>query len=292
MEKTVWGCTRITFLGLVIDTLLRMVFIPPEKITKALELINQILSNNKRTVRVSTLQSLSGFLNFLCKCVVPGRAFNRRLYYLTAGTNLQKHHHVHLNKQVKHDLQLWKSFLMHPTAYNREFIEFDSNTTSVELFFYTDASSTRGCGGVFDNEWFIHPWDDEIFESQVFYPSINYLELYALTAGVLLWSSKFKNKFVTVFCDNMSVIFMINNNTSKCPFCMALIRILVLHSMVENVRIKAVYVPTKLNYFADALSRLDYKRFRSLARQHDRRFEQKPKSLPSVLYPMQSLWNI
>ena len=43
-------------------------------------------------------------------------------------------------------------------------------------------------------------------------PSIEYLELFALTAAVLTWGSKLKNRRITIFCDNLSVVCMINND--------------------------------------------------------------------------------
>ena len=43
-----------------------------------------------------------------------------------------------------------------------------------------------------------------------FKPSIEYLELYAVTAAVLTWIHQFKNRRIILFCDNQSVVDMIN----------------------------------------------------------------------------------
>ena len=91
MEKTFWGTTCLTFLGLLIDTVSQTVSIPKEKIERAQQLIAKILT--KRKVTLKDLQKLCGFLNFLCKCIVPGRAFTRRLYAYTSG-ELKLHHHM------------------------------------------------------------------------------------------------------------------------------------------------------------------------------------------------------
>ena len=286
MEKTFFGSTRITFLGLMIDTLLQIICVPADKIQKGVKLINHILSK-KRTARVDRIQELSGFLNFLCKCVVPGRAFNRRLYSLTANPDLKKHHHVPLTSEVKADLRMWKEFLRHPTAYNRPFFDVDHDVTSKELDFYTDASSTLGCGGYYNQSWFIIEWDEFVINKR---PSINYLELYALTVGVISWSAMFPNRYVTVFCDNMSVVHMVNNNSAKCKNCMVLIRKLVLHSLKTNVRIKCKHVSGVRNKFADLLSRLKYKQFRSLARKLNKKFTNKPTEIPQELFPIDNLW--
>ena len=78
MEKTYWGCTRIEFLGLLIDTFLQIVCIPMDKLVKGHQVISNALK--KRNITLSNLQKITGFLNFLGKAIVPGRAFTRRLY--------------------------------------------------------------------------------------------------------------------------------------------------------------------------------------------------------------------
>ena len=80
LEKTFWASTRMTFLGLLIDTVLQCVFVPIDKVSKALLLIESILLKKSKKVTLNQLQKVCGFLNFLGRCVIPGRAFTRRLY--------------------------------------------------------------------------------------------------------------------------------------------------------------------------------------------------------------------
>ena len=125
MEKTFWGTQLLAFLGLLIDTARQMVCIPKEKVDRAYELILDILGSKKTTVY--KLQRLTGFLNFLCRCVVPGRAFTRRLYTFYSSA-MKPHHHVNVKKEMKDDLGVWMSFLENADIYCRPFIDF-----SVEL---------------------------------------------------------------------------------------------------------------------------------------------------------------
>ena len=83
MEKTHWGCTQLTFLGMLLDTERQIVGIPLEKIAKALELIRFFLGRSK--VTMLQFQKLCGFLNFLCRAIVPGRVFVCRLYAKTSS---------------------------------------------------------------------------------------------------------------------------------------------------------------------------------------------------------------
>ena len=73
IEKTYWGRTVLVFLGLMIDTIEQVVRIPKEKIDKALAMTEELLVKKKGTVL--QIQKLCGTLNFLCKCVIPGRVF-------------------------------------------------------------------------------------------------------------------------------------------------------------------------------------------------------------------------
>ena len=52
LEKTVWGCTLLTFLGLLIDTENQLICIPQDKLQRALDLIEYFLNkaNGKVTV--------------------------------------------------------------------------------------------------------------------------------------------------------------------------------------------------------------------------------------------------
>ena len=81
IEKTFWSETKMVFLGLLIDGENRMVCLPKEKIMKAIELIEEVLNCKKTTVH--RIQQICGFLNFLGRGVIPGRAFTRRLYSIS-----------------------------------------------------------------------------------------------------------------------------------------------------------------------------------------------------------------
>ena len=107
LDKTFWGTTRLVFLGLLIDAGLQMVFVLIDKIQKANAMTDKILNNNKSKETLHQLQKLCGFLNFLCKCVVPGRAFTRRLYTLTSNEQgkLMPHHHICFNEMGPADVE-------------------------------------------------------------------------------------------------------------------------------------------------------------------------------------------
>ena len=117
-------------------------------------------------------------------------------------------------------------------------------------------------------------------------PSIEYLELYAVLVGVINWLKLFQNMKIILFCDNEAVGNMINNSSSKCKNCMVLIRMLVLESLVCNTRVFARYVKSKDNDKADALSRLQWDRFKALS--HD--MNDMPTPIPQQIWSIDKIW--
>ena len=99
---------------------------------------------------------------------------------------------------------------------------------------------------------------------------------------------KLANKWVYIFCDNMSVIHMINNSSSSCKNCMVLIRLITLKEMCKNFRIFAKHIRTENNGPSDALSRLDFKHFVRLTKHKN--MEQTSCMIPKEITPLSKIW--
>ena len=295
LEKTVWGTTQMVFLGFLIDTVARYIAVPQEKLVKARNLIEHILDKyekpkSKWKITIFQLEKIRGFLNFLGRAVVPGRAFTRRLYSLLAGNNrLKQHHHIRITSETFLDLQMWRSFLQHPAAFFRPFSDFDTTIQPTEIGFYMDASRNfeLGFGGTClkHGKWMQQKWPANLKQLE---PSIQYLELYAQVAGVLAWGHFFQNSKVLLHCDNNSVVSMINETTSTCCNCMVLIRILTFHCLVINLKVVAEHIVTQKNEIADSLSRFQYKRFNKLTAHLNLDTSVTP--VPEEIWPPNELW--
>ena len=283
-EKTFWATELLAFLGLLIDTANQLISIPVDKIHRAKLQLISMLERKSKKVTLLELQRLAGFLNFLCRAVVPGRAFTRRIYF--ACKNLKNpFHHTRITAELRKDFELWLQFLDHPTVYCRPLVDFSVGLRADAIDLYTDASGVIGAGGICQNSWFSCKWDTKFIENQK--PSIEFLELYAVAVAVLSWISRFKNSRVVLFCDNISVVYMINRSTSSCKNCLKLVRLIVMEGLVNNTRVFANYINTKQNDLADALSRRQFGRFRRLAKG---RFNEPRTPIPSVLWPVSRIW--
>ena len=227
IEKTFWGSQLLTFLGLLIDTINHKVRIPPEKIEKALVQIDYMPNKKNKKITLHQLEQLTGFLIFLCKCIVPGRAFLRRLYSLGDNDKLLPHHHIRITNECRLDMQIWKVFLSEPMIFCRPFLD-SFQQTAEDIDMYSDASGavTKGFGAYCGPHWTVMQWDKDWMMNE--FPSIEYLVLYVVSINILLWIKNYKNAKILLHCDNYSVCKMLNKSSSGCPNCMILIRIIVL----------------------------------------------------------------
>ena len=292
LEKTFWVSPIIVFLGMLIDNEKQRISIPQSKIEKALKQIHGIINSKKRKTMVTQIQKLCGLLNFFCRAILPGRAFTTRIYANLTGVNakLKPHHHIKVGAETILDLQVWETFLGSPMAYSRPFLDLDNCVHAEELDWFSDAAKSvkKGYGGHHMSHWFYGQWDANFIKDCD--PSIEFLKLYALVIGVLLWTKYHQNSRITLFCDNESVVFMVNNQSSKCRNCMIFIRIITMHCMSHNTRVYAKHVRTHLNKRADDLSRLKVSAFKETCQNMGLDIDPYPSVIPEVLCDIKSLW--
>ena len=199
LEKTFWGTTILTFLGMLLDTEKQVIGIPMDKIIKPLNWIEYFLNKKNKKATVHEFQKLCGILNFLCRCIVPGRAFLRRLYIgqieYPGGKKLKQHHHIKISEEHRLDLMVWKQFLMTPNSLYRPFMESVAlNAQEIDMFSDASGNANLGFGTYYGPEWTFGKWNHQFIQKCE--PSIEYLELYAVFVGVLNWIKLFKNRRV------------------------------------------------------------------------------------------------
>ena len=252
-EKTVSPCTCIIFLGIEIDSILMEARLPQEKLSKICGALESMIGKSKVTLR--DLQSLLGLLNFATAVVRPGRAFLRRLFDLTRG--IQKpHHRRRLTAEAKADLLAWYQFV---SQLNGKSMILEDRWDSNKVFHLFSDASNIGFGGICGKNWFHGLWPLSWEDSH-----ITRKELFALVLGLELFGDRIKNNCILFHCDNESVVYMVNSNTSKDSQLMSLIRRFVLICMKFNILAKAVHVPGNLNVQSDLLSRAQVQKFKDV----------------------------
>ena len=260
-EKVEGPATCIKFLGLVVDTVKMMVQIPDDKLHDLKNVITHLLQKQGKKITLRELKSLIGKLNFACRAVVPGRAFCRRLIDATCGVR-KPYHRIRVTEAMVADLLVWQIFL---DKFNGASMIIDlQNEHHLDLF--TDAAGGTGFGAYFDGHWVAGAWPEPL---QVGPLDITFMELFPIVLSLYLWGHLFSNKKVFFHCDNEAVVTIVNKQSTRSPQSMHLVRHLVSICLSRNIVFKAVHVPGLQNCIADALSRFQFNKFRSLAPQAD-----------------------
>ena len=107
-EKLEGPTTRLSFLGIELDTHLMVLRLPQEKI----EELRALLAHwrTKKWCLLKDLQSLVGKLQHAYKVVRPGRTFLRHMFELLRGT-AKRQYYIHLSATFWSDLAWWIMFL-------------------------------------------------------------------------------------------------------------------------------------------------------------------------------------
>ena len=273
-DKTEGPVTVLTFLGLELDSDEMVVRIPHDKIIEIKNKINAILNRKKCTLR--EMQSLIGSLNFACRAIAPGRPFCRRLIDSICGLT-KPHHYLRVGSHIRLDLTMWLNFFENFNGVSVFHDRFWVSNEEVQLF--TDSSGCFGFGIYFCDQWSCAAWP-KLWHETGLTTDITVLELFPIVVAIEIWGSELKNKKIKFFCDNMSVVHIINKMSSKSVVVMKLIRYLTLLCLKFNIVVKSSHIEGKRNQICDALSRFQWTKFRLLAPKADK----SPREVPSHLW--------
>ena len=244
-HKTLGPSQTLTFVGIELDTIAMEARLPQEKLTKYTHDLREFIQHDK--VTLDHLQSMVGKLQFATSVIRPGRAFLRRMYDLTKRVQ-KPHHFLRLNREVKSDLEMWLQFLSNFNG--TTIIRTPSFADSDTLHMFSDASK-QGFGATFGTHWIHGPWPKD-WASQ----DITLLEFYPIFLLVHIFANKLRNSRIIFHCDNVAVTYIINNQTSKHPTIMQLVRPFVLTLLQYNITCKSEHIFGVNNVLCDRISRM------------------------------------
>ena len=269
-QKTVFPTTRAELHGLLFDTVKMEVSLPKDKLDRALELVNSMYNRKFTTLR--DLQSLLGLLNFCTKVVVPGRTVLRRLIDLTKGVTCPTHH-IRLNNEARADLACWRQFLHNFNGV--KLLKKPTWKSSNTFKLFSDASF-KACAAIFGHHWlqvkFPESWKEVHIAAK---------ELLPVMLAFKLWAVQLKGYNVLFLVDNISIVHVLNNKTSKDPIIMKMMRQMVIHAMSNHIDFGSTHIVGKLNTLPDMLSRLQEDKAKQVAPWLD----QNPTQIPEEWLP-------
>ena len=244
-DKTVAPCQSLTFLGVELDVLANELRLPPGKIERARNELQQLIPRKKVPLR--DIQACSGRLNFACVAVPLGRPFLRRLMDLCVGVR-RPHHRVSINRAARLDMRAWMTFL---SQFNGRSLLTVQRWHSEEPFFLeTDASGALGLGAVCGPSWLLGRWPVELLSLD-----ISVKELVAIVVAIGVWQHRFAHRRVCIHSDNAAIVACINSQSSRSPAIMYWIRKLFVLVVLNDMLVRATHIPGTTNRAADALSR-------------------------------------
>ena len=231
-------------LGILIDTVNGTLSVPKDKMDD----IHSVLTiwQKKRKTNKVDLQSLIGKLQFVCKCVRQSRIFLNRL--LDALRSFSDKSKIVLSESFKKDIRWWCLFM---AEYNGVSYMPAQVWTEPDVSFSTD-SCLSGCGGICGVEYFHSNYPQVIIDMEL---PIHALEMLAVLVGVRLWGKTCQGGKIQIYCDNESVVQVLNSSKTKDKFMGSCLREIWLEVSKCGFELRAVHLPGEENRVADWLSR-------------------------------------
>jgi hypothetical protein len=155
---------------------------------------------------------------------------------------------VKISPVVRANLSWWFHFL---PIWNRSLkIQSDSNR---RRFAFTSDASDIACGGAITDQALVHLWSPHQHSWH-----INIKELWSVYRYLYSWSPEFSRATIMIGCDNLTVVAWLNNGCAHSPLAMKFLRKIFWLCAKFDFHLMALWIPTKTNTMADAISRLNF----------------------------------
>jgi hypothetical protein len=145
------------------------------------------------------------------------------------------------------DLHWWRAFAL---SWNGIHLISPRHQT---VHIYTDASGTKGIGGVYEDLW---------FSSQVpchFHNhNIQFKEIYAVLQAILCWGHQWRHCHVVFHIDNEAIVATLRKETTRARFTMSIARQIVMLAAYLEFYFSSSWLSSACNALPDAASRFEY----------------------------------
>ena len=245
VAKAIAPSTCMLFLGILINTVLLTLQIDSARMAE----IQQELVKwaNKKTATLKQVQSLVGKLNFCATVVRSGRLFYSRI--LAFMKMLPQVGTKQIPPEVRQDIAWWQIFT---PKFNGISAIPEPKWVGPNSLFSTDAC-LAGVGGWSQGEFFHAKIPENISANGNV--SINELEALAVMIGLKLWGYKANAKKCLIQCDSNVTVLAINSGRSHNPFMQQILREICFLAAINDMVVRAIFVPGNQNRLSDLLSR-------------------------------------
>ena len=243
-DKTEGPAIRITFLGMEIDSVARIIRLPDDKLTRLRSLLTDWSGRKALTKR--ELLSLIGHLQHASQAVHQGRSFLRRLINLSTVVK-KLDGYVRLNISARSDIMWWRLFA---EQCNGSSMLYAYRRANPQVHVFSDASGSWGCGAFVDELWFQFKRPPNMPECH-----ISVKEMIPIVMAAMVWGHRWKSLSIRFHCDNSAVVALLNAGAVRDDYLMHLMKCFSFVSAKFNFVFSACHIRGVDNVLADALTR-------------------------------------
>ena len=245
-EKAVWEPTqRLEHLGLDVDAREGLFRVPPHKLLALMKQARALLGQAARSSRWLPARALAGFIGYAqsVELACPMARFYLRALHDSLATRTSWNGDARLTRQALRDLSWWREI---GTADVSRAIW----RPATDRTLHCDASQLAW-GGVLDGTVPAQGF----WEGRTRGRHINWLELMAVYLSLQRWEGELQGASILLWEDNMTVVHVLTNRTTRSPHLMHLLRKVwrLIDSMGVHLTVR--YIRSEDNSLADALSR-------------------------------------
>ena len=250
-EKTLSPVTCIEYLGLELDSIAMEARLPTPK----LDILRDLLAewSTRPVCTLLQLQELAGYLQFVSQVIPLSRAFMHHIFrFMTSFRTSRTRRRV--PSALRRDLDWWQNVA---SSWNGICLLAPKRA---EAHIFTDASGTKGIGGIFGSRWFSSRLPRRLRDRD-----IQYKELFAVLHALLCWGPDLSGKHVIFHVDNQAVVqALLNLSNRSTPVAELLRRFLNLTCHLD-LSFSAIWLSSSQNALADSASRFQYAHLFDLA---------------------------
>ena len=256
-DKIVPPTTRLEFLGITFDSETMTMEISQEKLQeRKMELHTWLY---KATARRREVESLVGKLQFMAKCVKPGRVFLARLIQWIS--NMDKRFQYTIPLEARKDIVWWARCIQ---EYNGISLLWLAKEPGMDTLLQTDACP-KGYGGISRQEYFRGRFPKELQSK-----NIAILEMWAVMVALKIWAPQLRGKYFWIHMDNEAVASVLNTGRAREQELQNALREIALIAVENQFVLKARHIAGVDNRIPDWLSRWHEPQARKQFRQYER----------------------
>ena len=248
---------EIEILGIQFDLANYKAWISPERKTELLDRLKYVLS--QRTVPKSEIESLAGMLQFVSRVCPPGRAFLADFYNCVKKVHGKSRNYpvgIKSNDKLSMELAWWSTTLRKWDGVR--LLHQPIGTRHI----WSDAATSKGIGAHLGPPEACEAAFAQVIKKaydfdKVYEHDIMVLEAMALSVALEKWGSRLQHHEVVCHVDNTVLESAIRTGRCRHQQTQTIIRRIFRSAIVHDLTLVPVWLPSKENVVADALSRFD-----------------------------------